>query len=255
MTWDDDRRFEVEVLARSLAKDPASTVEALRRTPHGCEWMMTRWAMLAHSADTQKAWTDEQSKLAFDLLATPSAFREGRKPGALLDLDGRVIDPGNDPAAVARREIATLKERRDVAADIDEVNRSLASNDLTNEGDPELRRLRRYESALHSRMRWCLARIDIQSPYRCPDPSLRPVWVAEPELALKPEPKTEDEKAAEGWTPSLIHPPFDLEPDEFSEPGQDIDLPRILSMRREKQFRKAEARRDAQRRKLERLRA
>ena len=255
LTWDNDRRFEVEVLARSLAKDPAATVEALRRTAHGCEWMMTRWAMLAHSADTQADWTEDQTRLAFDLLATPHAFRPDRKPGASLDLEGRLIDPADDSAAVARRQIAALKERREIVADLDDVDRALASSDLTNEGDPELRRLRRYESTLHSRLRWSIAQIKIQSPYRCPDPSLRPSWVADPDPIPVPEPESADEIAAEGWTPKLISPPFDLEPDEFPEPGQVADIPTILAGRREKQFRKAEARRQTRRKKVDKLRA
>ena len=256
LTWDDDRRFEVEDIARHLGKDPAATVEALRRTSHGCEWMMTRWAMLAHAADTQeRTWTEDQSKLAFDLLATPHAFREGREPGVVIDLEGRVIDPGNDPAAVARREIALLKERREIVADLDEVNRALASADLTNEGDPELRRLRRYESALFNKMRWCIKQITIQSPYRLPDPSLRPQWVIDAEPTPAPEPKHPDEVAAEKWTPGSFQPPFCLEPDEFPEPGKPADIPAILSGRREKRFQKAEARRESRRKKVERLRA
>ena len=92
LTWDDDHRFEAEVIGRSLAKDPAATVEALQRTPHGCEWLMTRWAMLAYSADTQPGgWTDEQTKLAFDLLYTPQVFRTGRKPGDSIDFERSVV--------------------------------------------------------------------------------------------------------------------------------------------------------------------
>ena len=72
---------------------------------------MSRWALLAHAAETQQGeWTTDQTRLAFDLLATPLAFREGRKPGAVLDFEGRVIDAGDDLAAVARREVAILKE-------------------------------------------------------------------------------------------------------------------------------------------------
>ncbi len=256
LTWDDDRRFEAEVLGRSLAKDPAATVEALRKTPHGCEWLMTRWAMLAYSADTQaEGWTADQAKLAFDLLATPLLFRTGRKPGDAIDFEGRLVADGKDPAAVARREIAALKERREIAADLDEVERTLASSDLTNEGDPELRRLRRYESSLHNKMRWYLKQITIESPYKVPDPSLRPTWAAEPEPALKPEPKSADEIAAEGWEPAMISPPFDLTPDEFPAPGKVVDLPAVLASRKEKQFRRDETRRDSRRKKLEKLRA
>jgi hypothetical protein len=255
LTWDDDRRMEAEVLGRSLAKDPSATVQALGSTPQGCEWMMVRWAMLAHSADTQDAWTEDQAKLAFDLLATPHPFRPGRKPGASLDFEGNVLDPANDSAAVARREIAALKERREVVADLDEVTRALTSSDLSNEGDPELRRLRRYESTLHSRLRWAIAQISIQSPYRCPDPSLRPEWAMDPEPTPKPEPKSADEIAAEGWTPAMLHPPFDLEPEECPEPGKDADIPAILSARKERQFRKDEAKRQSRRKKAEKLRA
>jgi len=77
LTWDDDRKYEAEVLARSLGSQPAETSEALRRTPHGCDWLMNRWALLAHAALTSdgKGWTEEQVKLAFDLSGTPEIFR------------------------------------------------------------------------------------------------------------------------------------------------------------------------------------
>jgi hypothetical protein len=256
LTWDDDRKMEAEVVARSLSMDPSATVIALRSTPQGCEWLMVRWALLAHAADSQdQVWTEDQTKLAFDLLATPHPFRPGRKPGALIDLDGRVIDPEPDSAAIARREIAALKDRIEAVADLDEVARVLTASDLTNEGDPELRRLRRYESTLHSRLRWSLKQIEIQSPYRCPDPSLKPTWVIDPEPELKPEPKSADEIAAENWTPDRIHPPFDLEPDEFPKANENVNISKILDGRREKKFRKDEARRESRRKKIERLRA
>src|SRR6185312_10137115 len=91
VTWEDDRRLEVEILGGMLARKPAETVETLRRTPQGCEWLMSRWAMLAHAADVDRSWDEEQMSLAFDLLATPQTFRRGKKPGVSLDLDGNVI--------------------------------------------------------------------------------------------------------------------------------------------------------------------
>jgi hypothetical protein len=255
LTWDDDRRFEAEVLGRDLAKDPAETVALLMKTPQGCEWLMGRWALLAHAANTNEgAWTDEQTNLAFDLLATPKAFRAGRRPGAVLDFEGNIIDAGENLAAVARREVALLKEKREVVAGLDEVERTLAASDLTNEGDPELRRLRRYESTLHGRLRWFLKQITIQSPYRCPDPSLRPEWVVdlEPEPEVKPEPNSR----AEGRTPEQILPPIDLEPEESPGVGQDSDRPVHLTPRMAKQIRMAEARAMVSRKKkVERLRA
>src|SRR5438309_1982354 len=114
LCWEDDRGLDAERLGGLLPKHPGEVVRELRRTPQGCEWLMTRWAMLAHTADVKGSWTPEQSRMAFDLLGTPVEFREGIKPGASLDLDGRLIESSEDPAAVARREIDALKQRREV---------------------------------------------------------------------------------------------------------------------------------------------
>ena len=255
LTWDDDRRLDAEVLGGLLAKKPAPTVETLRRTPQGCEWLMARWAMLAHAADANNnTWTEAQADLAFDLLATPEPFRCGRTPGCSIDLDGVVLDPGQDLAEVARREIAGLKAQREVVSGLDEVERVLTESDLNSDKDPEIRRLRRQEETLHRRMRWCLAQLHFKSPHQKSFPDLTPQWINDPEPLPKPEPKTEDEKLAEYHNPESFQPPFDLTPDEFPAIGKRPDIPAILQSRKEKRFRKAEARRAADRRKLERLR-
>ncbi|WP_435008282.1 hypothetical protein P12x_005539 [Tundrisphaera lichenicola] len=253
LTWDDDRRLEMAQLGGMIGKRPDEVVEALRRTPQGCEWLMTRWAMLAHAADMKGSWTPEQTALAFDLLGTPSEFREGHRPGASLDLEGKLIGPADDPAVVARREIAALKERRDLVSDLDEVERALASSDLTNDSDPELRRLRRYESGLHRRLRWCLSQLKYESPHRGPHPDMFPQWKGVPEAEARPEPAPE--KPLEPWQMSAPFPPFDLLPEEFPAPGEEVDLPRIIASRAEKRLKRAEDRREARRRKVERLRA
>jgi hypothetical protein len=256
LCWEDDRRLDAVRLGGLLPKRPGEVVEELRRTPQGCEWLMTRWAMLAHVADVKKEWTPEQSRLAFDLLGTPIEFREGIKPGASLDLEGRLIESAEDPAAVARREIAALKERRELVEGLDEVNQALAVADLNDEDDPELRRLRRYESALHRRLRWCLAQLRYESPHHRAHPGLeRPRWDARPEPRIEPTPAPEPETPKEAWQAVPPNPPFDLEADEIPAPCEVVDLPAILSARREKRFQKAEARRESRRRKLERLRA
>jgi hypothetical protein len=256
LCWEDDRRLDAVRLGGLLSKRSDEVVEELRRTPQGCEWLITRWAMLAHVADVNGSWTSEQSRLAFDLLGTPAEFREGIKPGASLDLDGRPIESANDPAAVARREIEGLKQRREVVEGLDEVNRSLAVADLSDEDDPELKRLRRYESALHRRLRWCLAQLRYESPHHRAHPGLtRPRWDAQPAASVDPAPKPGPETPKEFWQAVAPNPPFDPEPHEVPAPGEAVDLPAIVSARREKALRKAEARREARRRKLERLRA
>ena len=136
LAWDDDRRLEVEVLGRKIGARPAEVVEQLRRSPVGCDWMISRWAMLAHAADSGKPWTADQAALAFHLLGTPPEFREGLRPGDLVGSDGRLIKSGEDPAAVARREIAEWTERREVVAELDEVDRELTRADLFDESKP-----------------------------------------------------------------------------------------------------------------------
>jgi hypothetical protein len=235
LTWDDDRRSEAEVLGRSLGKNPALTIDALRRTPQGCDWLMAQWALLAFTAETLKVWSEDQTRLAFDLLGTPLIFRPGQKPGELLDQDGSVVDPADDLAGLARREIESLKERKAIVADLDEVDRALASNGLSNELDPELRLLRRYESKLFGQLKWCLKQITIKPPDRSPAPSLRPNRRLENELSLNPVPKPADAIVYEQRRPDLYDLPFDIEPERVPEPRQNSNRPAIQSAHREKQ--------------------
>jgi hypothetical protein len=218
---------------------------------------MTRWAMLARIADlNDNVWTPDQTKLAFDMLCTPREFRDGLKPGESLDFDGRVVAEATSLAAVARREVAALKERREQVEELDEVNRYLAMADLTEDDNLELKRLRRHESTLHSRFRWYIAQIRYESPHTYPAEGLRAKWIGqhEPQPEPKPEPKTADEIAAENHPANAIHPPFDIEIDELNVDGE-VDIPAILKSRREKKLAKAEARNQTKRRKVERLRA
>ena len=265
LTWDDDRKLEATLLGSQLANRPEVVVDQLRRTLHGCEWMMARWALLAHSADLKKAWTPEQVSLAFDLLGTPAEFRDGHRPGASLDFDGRVIEDSDDPAAVARREIASLKGRREIVADLDEVNRALAEADLGEDTDAELKRLRRYEGTLQSRLRWCLRQLQAQSPFEAPYPGLWKAWAGSeepapeplPEVPPIPAPTAEIMPAPEPKVGGLkaVHPPIDLEPHEYPPPGELPNIPAILAARRQAKLRKADARRESKRRKLDKLRA
>ena len=44
------RRLEAIAIGERLPYDCEKVVEQLRGTPQGCEWLMTRWAMLARVA-------------------------------------------------------------------------------------------------------------------------------------------------------------------------------------------------------------
>jgi hypothetical protein len=263
--WESDRRLEAQRLGEQLGTSPEQVVELLQRTPQGCEWLMGCWARLAYSADVQNGpWTTQQSDLAFDLLGTPALFRPGRMPGLEIDLYGRPVEGSSDPASVARRQIDALTIRRDQVEPLDRANRSLAEADLAADSDPELKRHRRHEAMLHSRLRWFEKQLRYQSPEKEPYRGLWTSWLgdheAAPDVAVAaasplPEPKavvSDVEYVTPGRRFPMLHPPFDLEPDEFPMAG---DIPLILANRQAKKIRKAEARREAQRRKVEKLRA
>ncbi len=164
-----------------------------------------------------------------------------------------MIDPAGDPATLARRMVDELMARREVVVTLDEVDRALAEADLEHDSGAELRRLRRYESALHRRLRWTIAQIQFQGPLGQPDPALAPTWKAEATPPSPPEPEHADEKAAREHDPGSPHPPFDLTPEEAPPAGQEANIPAILKGRKRKRLEKAEARRQARRRKAGRL--
>jgi hypothetical protein len=258
LCWDDDRKLEATRLGANIRLNPDETVEALRRTPQGCEWLMTRWAMLAHAADLKKVWTPAQKRLAFDLLATSEEFREEFEPGAALDFEGNVVAGSDDPASVARREVAALRERRDTVEPIDESLQMLAVTDLgDDESDPELKKLRRYEGTLHNRLRWCLAQINEKSPYQHAKVEAAFRTIPEQVMPVEPLPVPDVVKKIE----DQAHPvtqfsplPFDLEPDECPAPGEFADIPAIIASRAKKKLVKDATRRDQRRRSLEKLR-
>jgi hypothetical protein len=252
LTWDDDRSLEAKILGGKLAESPEVVVEGLRRTPHGCDWLIDRWSRLADAArDSGGLWTEVQVRLALDLTGTPKAFRDGRRPWAPPSPTpgGVATASAEEMVAFALRQVEELKRRREVVAELDEVERALAVADLSDGTDPEVRRVRRYEASLHRQIKWCIAQIHNPTPNKSRPGHIHPDWVAQP------DPPTEDEVAAEGWKPEMISPPFDLEPEEFPEPGQAADIPAILRSRKQKRAAKAESRRESRRRKLDRLRA
>jgi hypothetical protein len=278
LCWDDDRRLHAIRLGSMIQSNPQEIVEELRRTPQGCEWLMTRWAMLAHVADVKKAWTADQTRLAFDLLGTPEEFREGQTPGTALDFNGHRLDPDEDLASFARREIASLKTRRDEVDPIDEVAHALAKAALNiqEEHDPDMKKLRRYEGTLHSRFRWFTNQFHAKIPNGRPLTSLRNNWKgqadedvaapepeeksivvaetpAQPEVAIETEIEVVPESAVEPETSAEPETATEPETDSVSEP--ETETLAAVDTRADKKIRKAETRRQSRKRKSERLRA
>jgi hypothetical protein len=270
--WDDDKRLDAEMLGEQLGNRPAIVVNKLRSTPQGCEWLMARWALLAYAAESKSGWTPEQEQLAFDLLGTPADFRRGYKPGVLVDLFGKVVDPGEEPAAVARREVEALQIQLAKVAPLDESNRALAMVDLNDDNDAELKRVRRYEGSLHSRVRWCVRQLQEPGPPREIPRWLKDKWLgtqvelsqaidelkAQHEAARLPEPEPVAEPTPD-WVKKPtdrvngIHAPFELEPHEIPPMGVPADFEAILANRQVKKRKKVEDLRDERRRQAKRL--
>jgi hypothetical protein len=253
VTWDEDRKLDVEKLAAMLEKRPSEVVSTLRRTPHGCDWLITRWALLADAADKNdnKKWTEEQTALAFDLLATPTLFRLGYQPGVVVDSEGNIIVATEQPVVLARRMVDELKERREEVRCLDNVDRSLTETDHDFDTDPEIRRVRRYESALHTKLRWAVNLIKEDPAKRPYDAALRYRW----ENRVVTVTKTPEEIAIEKHVPASIHPPFDLTEEEAPPLGQMADIPAIMKSRKARRAAKSESTRAAKRSKAAKLRA
>ena len=78
---------------------------------------------------------------------------------------------------VASYQHPLAKARRESAAHLDEADRALAGADLVDGEDAELKRLRRYESALHRQLRWSLAQLRLPPPNPSPGRDVRPLWL------------------------------------------------------------------------------
>ena len=54
--WDEAREDEVLALVKLLDKEPAAAVARLRRTGHGCRWLLGRWSGLAERLASPGGW-------------------------------------------------------------------------------------------------------------------------------------------------------------------------------------------------------
>ena len=225
VTWDEDRKLEATLLGATIGKKPEAIAARLLETYHGCEWLIGRWSLLANAALTNGCWTPEQSKLAFDMLGTPLEFREGNWPGASIDAQGKVVNPSETELPFARRQIARLQERKELLRPLDQASRERAKADLAGENDPELRRLRRYENALQRRLEWSMDLLQSMS--------------TTPPTPPDPQPQTDPTDADQSTLKAI--PPVESA----------TISPIRASARAERKLMKAEARREARRRKLE----
>ena len=137
--WEEDQRLAIETLALKITKEPGKTVSLLMTTPAGCDWLIERWEELATIGADR--WNDDQRTLAYHLAR------------------GRTL-PWT-PALIAEW-IDGLREQSERVAEADVLARTLVESDLSEDLTPELKRIRRLEKELLTRLRWFTreARID-----------------------------------------------------------------------------------------------
>ena len=197
--WDTDRRVEAEDQGAKLKREPARTVAKLRQTPHGCDWLSGRWQILARAAESNHAWTAEQTRLAFDLLGTPAEGRTGL-PGSTIDPQ---TDGGQSLLTLSQAALADLAELRPRAAEADELDQLLAADDLRDTPTRELARLRRYELALHKRLQWLIT--ELRGQFAAQVPAATAPILSSRNEATDHEPDRETEPTES--TPDPILPP------------------------------------------------
>ena len=193
--WDDDRSDEAESVARGLSRDPQRITRKLRRTVHGCAWLIEQWELLRVAAAQPGGWTDSHQTHAADLRGLPIDLRFGTVPAA-------------QQTSLIDRELAALKARQTKLKPCDEFDRESARCGLSNEATPELRRVLRYEAALNRRLQWALNHAPkvesetkpIEPPAPAPAPQPKPVPKA-PSINFD-----RDFDLPPGWSPGDLPP-------------------------------------------------
>ena len=200
--WHEDRSAAVATIGLKLAQEPARVVARLRQSSHGCDWLIERWAGLARLADTT-GWAEEQTQLAHDLLATPSALRTG-PIGCPIDELGHVVGPDLDPGTLARTMITDLQALRDLTAESDAATRAVTAADLADIPSHDVALLRRYERATLRRLSWIMdqiaaAGLEPQTPVKAKVPIDHPALTFTPALVSIPAERPPAE-------PEISHP-------------------------------------------------
>jgi hypothetical protein len=141
LIWDHDRRVAVEGLGAKLAKDPARVAPALRGCKQGADWLMDRWESLGEILRNKGTWTDEQRRLAWDLLGVPVILRDGSD----------LLPPADDVEALdalVEQQLTILAEDQEgVLNRLDAEERGMAMQGMPLEEDAATARLRKYEGS------------------------------------------------------------------------------------------------------------
>jgi hypothetical protein len=141
-SWERHRCEAVDALIARLGWDPQRLFRALERTRQGTEWVILQWERLGEVLRDNRAWTEPQRTLAFDLLGYPLELREGN----------RAVPAGDQREALealVARELALHHDRLACwLIDQDEDARQRTLKGMSSQEDADTKKLRRYKSDL-----------------------------------------------------------------------------------------------------------
>ena len=191
VSWEEDRRGEVEALAAGLMKHPALVISQLRRTPQGCGFLAEQWETLRATAEARGEWSAPHRLLALNLLGVLPELRDAVTP---LDAPAGV-DPAAHLVAVAEAQVRRHRDLAEALAPVDATEREAARVGLGPD-TPPLVALRKEERASDRRLAWCRSQFkSSRLDPRPPDSDNRPPWVP-PRKSEPPADTAPDESAA-----------------------------------------------------------
>ncbi len=214
LDWDEERASRAEAAGARIGEAPAAALAELRSTPHGCDWLIRRWAILGRAAEENGAWAEAQVALAHDLLGTPTEGRD-REPGPGLD-GGDGVPLGR--SGLARREVDALKRRKVEVGRPDAIERAMAEADLAIEPTRELKQLGRHEAMLRRWLRWLVAQVRVDAPKRLSPTGLYPRL---PEEQPERQPEAQADPRPRAGVAATAEPETETETDPESESGSD----------------------------------
>jgi hypothetical protein len=141
--WDDQCRIAAIEVAVNLADAPELVSSKLLLDRAGAEWIATRWQFLADAAHMHGDWTEDQRRLALDLMGLPQEFRES----VASPFDGHPPEEhGCRLKELAVREMQRIHDLIEShLVPLDNRERTLAEMGLEPVDHPQLRLYRRYE--------------------------------------------------------------------------------------------------------------
>jgi hypothetical protein len=135
--WETERQIAVLELAQGLAERPEIVTLRLELSSCGVAWKLERWASLAEALEREGTWTDEESKLALDLLGVPPAERP--PDGVVFDFESCQF--------LVNEQTARLRElKAEVLEPSEESERLEALLGVPHDQSKEAQLYRRYEA-------------------------------------------------------------------------------------------------------------